>query len=500
MPVRTGTPPAFPRQPGAAAPRRTLTIRRVVTVYVGVVLAILTGFLYAGFGLDGFRDNILTVALLYGCIGLFTLVVNPAAVLGVIFAFFPFSYQIFKVEVGIITFNPYSAGLLLFAGIAVLRLIFQRARLKLTLTDLFLAGVCVVYFIGTLRSPDVVDSGFLAFNFLFQPVVAYYVLRVMITNEEEYRSLLRYMVLGMLGFAVMAVAFWLQTGQRAIPLGTPAISTATLMAFGACLVMGSDVVPRKLRIPLALLCVAAMFLTFSRVFLVLSVLTPFCYLLIKKGKAITLFVAFFGASLLATFMLIIYAQFIEPDQTIFTAEEYRTEQRLTNVENWKDALYGRVAQFQSGLSNFLEHPFLGLGLYRGPQVITQHNFHVEWLEYSGVVGYALYLFFLLSHAARMNRFAPLDHPIRWQLLATLLVLNNCLFNGIMHGFMPHVVFICMGLSEARSRFPHLREQAASERAEESRSPGPKPEPLSTPDRFVVQKETGEELYRRYFSS
>ncbi|WP_022661408.1 O-antigen ligase family protein [Paucidesulfovibrio longus] len=493
-------------------------MRSVVVAYLFGLLLLIGGMMYSVWGLEGFREHIALVGPLFGVLGLGTVLVNPLLMLSLVFTYFPFSWGGPSVELGIVTFNPYSLGLLFFAFVGLLRFVLRRVQLPLSFTDLLLMGVSAVYLLGTLRSADVADSGFLAYNFIFLPVLSFYIIRLLIDDQAEYRTLTRFMIVGLVVFAGMAVASWAQTGMRATPLDTPPIGTATLMVFAICLIMGSDSVPKGFRTGLALFCLLAMFLTFSRVFLVILAVAPLCHVLIRKGKSVTLYLGFFIATLLLTLALLLYAHYVQPDRTIFTPEERRTEERLTSVENWKKSIYGRVSQFSAGLNSFLQRPFLGVGLYRGEQVITQHNFHVEWLEYSGVIGYMFYMLFILSHAARMTDLARTDGPIRWQMLLILLVLNNCLFNGIMHGYMPHVIFISMGLNEARAAF--LRRQAeqgldaepaqqgkngtpdsaATGKGDEPAAPQDRTPGHSTPERLVIVKESGSSLYNRYFRS
>ncbi|MGE4291119.1 MAG: O-antigen ligase family protein [Desulfovibrio sp.] len=494
--------------PGAERPNSAAMTRGIVTAYLLLLALCMAGVFYASWGMDALREHPFLIGWSFGLLGLLSLFVNPLLLFASVLGYLPYYAAGPQVEVGIITFNPYSIGLLLFASIGMLRLFFLSYTLTLNFTDLMLCGLAVVLFQGTLRSSVPVDTGFIAFNFFFLPVLAFYALRVYVTDEDSYRRVVRILILGLVIFAVLAVLSFLQTGERARALDVPPIGTATMMVLSMSLILGSGVVTfRPLRIALTLICLAAMILTFSRVFIIILLVSPFCYILIRRGKTTTLFLTFFVTSLIVTMLLIVYARVLQPDKTIFNREQERSEQRLTNADNWMMSLYGRIGQYSAGLDNFLEHPFFGVGLYRGKKVITQHNFHMEWLEYSGAMGYIFYFLFLISHAVRMKDLAQEDIPIRWQLLANLMVLNNCLFNGIIHGYMPHVVYILMGLTEARATYLLRQKRLAQDEARDN--PDPAPVAVAVPLAASASNEereparnriSGDELYDRYFGT
>nr|MDA3868644.1 hypothetical protein [Gammaproteobacteria bacterium] len=126
-------------------------------------------------------------------------------------------------------------------------------------------------------------------------------------------------------------------------------------------------------------------------------------------------------------------------------------ERLTNVDFLLGTIYGRALSYRGGIDSFLASPIFGNGLFRGEYMVTQHNFHVEWLQYGGMIGYILYAVVLISHAIRMRRSAQRDHWIAANLVTMILILANCVTNGLMHGVMPYVLFLLMGLNEARFR-------------------------------------------------
>ena len=122
-----------------------------------------------------------------------------------------------------------------------------------------------------------------------------------------------------------------------------------------------------------------------------------------------------------------------------------------DINLWKEALYWRAFSYHEGIANFSSAPVFGVGLYKGEVYVTRHNFHVEWLEYGGIVGYLLYTGSFLLHFLSFSAYATFDRFIAINLLILLVILSNSFTNGFMHGIMPYIAFVIIGFNEARRK-------------------------------------------------
>jgi hypothetical protein len=165
---------------------------------------------------------------------------------------------------------------------------------------------------------------------------------------------------------------------------------------------------------------------------------------------VLLFAVFFVFTFAITTGLAGLTDELKPDR-YFTGEDkvQISSERITNPDHWRYTLYNRAVAFEGGLQSFMDNPIFGQGLYASFGGTTQHNFNIEWLEYGGVVGYVLFLAFFMGHVVRAAPYTARDPVLQTNLTLLLGVLSNALFNGIMHGFIALVVFLVVGLSEAR---------------------------------------------------
>ena len=97
----------------------------------------------------------------------------------------------------------------------------------------------------------------------------------------------------------------------------------------------------------------------------------------------------------------------------------------------------------------MKHPILGTGLKPGRVNVTTHNFHIEWLQYGGIIGGILGTGIFLSFFL-LNRSTIQKDPYRVAIFCIIaIVLMNCMTNGIMHGYRNIVIFGLIGMTEAR---------------------------------------------------
>jgi len=365
----------------------------------------------------------------------------------VVLAILPFSKAIMRFEVGVITLNPYLLGVLALFPFALLGLLRRPWMYGIRATDVCIAMLGTTYLASTLQSPNVLDSGFLAFHALFIPALSYFLIKSFVTTEAEYQKAMGLFVASITVFSPIVVASFFIQGQRPTVFTIHSIGIATLAVFVLIHLCVSGKAKSMLGY-LALMAVLAGFLvTLSRVYMLLLVIAPAIYWQIRKGRGLTIFVATFLVTLLVTLFLAASSEMFLWDDV--NEEEARTVTRLVDLDFWKRALYARTLDYADGLANFKEHLYFGVGLYKGEVVITRHNFHIEWLEYGGLVGHALYTAVILFHVGSGARWARRDRLLAGNMLALLLIIGNSFTNGLMHGTMPYVAFIVMGFSEAR---------------------------------------------------
>lgn len=93
-----------------------------------------------------------------------------------------------------------------------------------------------------------------------------------------------------------------------------------------------------------------------------------------------------------------------------------------------------------------------------------HNFHLEWLASVGLVGYLLIIAFVVRHFEGTRQLGAVKPYVTANLYFVLVVLLNGLTNGVMHGVMPYLMFISLGLTAAAARIDETNQSVARRRA------------------------------------
>lgn len=359
--------------------------------------------------------------------------------------------KVWVMDVGFMTITGYYILISALTIIQLAALLLGRARFKLDGVDLALAAVCVIYLCSTLLADDTRVAGLLAFNAIFIPTLTYFTAKSLLTDET---ALLRGIFSGAAGLAVLAIVGigdFVATGARPTPLQQDGISMSTLAVLPLMvgLYAAKHIRMRSMRFGLVGLGVLTMGLSLARVYWIFTALSPIVVRLFRKGSALYVAVVVLAASLVLTLLVTIGKVAIEP-----TAVKGRDDQgieRVLNLENWKAAIYNRVvSMYQPSLDTFMDKPFLGQGLFvHKYQATTTHNFHLEWLESGGVLGYLMFTALYVCHFARIARRAREDALLRAVGVGSLAILVNGLTNGIMHSVMPTCLMLCLGMASAR---------------------------------------------------
>ena len=183
--------------------------------------------------------------------------------------------------------------------------------------------------------------------------------------------------------------------------------------------------------------------------------------IVRKGGTRRMFAGF----LVVTLALTLWFSFSISKEEAATYKLYREDiskefkemekgsGRLFSPSHWMYSLQIRFLDHRTGLDVFLKHPVLGTGILPGEHMVTQHNFHVEWLQCGGVVGYVLFALTIMDFFWRLGPRCRNDKELAITVAAAMAVMLNSLLNGLLHGEIPLLLFTIFGfgmaLSEAR---------------------------------------------------
>lgn len=425
-------------------------MKKTVLTYgvFGLLMALQIGIFYS-LGSKPDPAVLLSVLAFDAVVLLIFIRIDFVGAIGFIAALLPFSKAVGDFELGFITLNPYVLGILFLAVLASRRIIFSFFSGRSSRADKLLVAVALTYLFSTMFSADVLGSGYLAFHALFIPILSYFAFQHLINKEEDWRKVTSILLTGIAVFGLFTISKFLVSETRVTVLGIPWIGAATLLIIPLVSIVALGKWKQWFWLGILVVAICAFIATFSRMYMLMLLGAPFIYGIIRKGHAHKLIALFFIGSLLLTIVLASMPAGLEPDN-YSRDDEYGIE-RVTNIDAWKWALSGRAYSYQEGLSNFLDKPLFGSGLYKGEGMITRHNFNVEWLEYSGLLGYFLYTGFFYTYFKRASAFAKADKYVAANLTIILMVMGNSATNGFMHGMMPLVTMLLLGLTAARIR-------------------------------------------------
>ena len=386
---------------------------------------------------------------------LFSFFRDKFGLLCVLLAFLPFSRGGLEFELGIISFNPYTLGMIGFTVISFILLAAGKYKFSFGILDVLIVLLCFSYLSSTLLSPKLVASGFIAFHAIFMPVITYFVLKTWIRTTEDYERLIWFFIAGTVLISIAGLVHFVLTGSRASAFNMPPIGMAGMAMVGLLLMVTDG----KWKSPLGKVIIAILLLgliaSLSRMYIVVLLLAPFLYIWIKAGKGLPLFVSVFAITLAGTVILASIPDTFVPEEYDKTQEG--TLERVTNIEYWKNSLLARGYSYQQGLKQFVEKPVFGWGFIFGSR--PRHSIHIEFLEYGGLIGYLLYLSIFLAYFKRVSKRAKNDPILARNILIVLVVIFNSIFNPFSVGMNPYIIFIMMGLSEAHLRIIKNRKKS-----------------------------------------
>ncbi len=387
---------------------------------------------------------------------------DPAGMLCLVVFSLPFSLGILQIEVGEVTLNPFTIGITLAALVAIFAIAFQIVRVRFAADDILVVLLAGSFLLSTLLAADVMAAGFLAFHGVFIPVMTYFALRILVRTPDFYRKVIVSYVAGVTAFALYGLATFIENPQRLYVLNVPPISAAAMMT-GALIVVGySGWWRRKLGLVAGLVLLAGLAATFSRGYLLLLLLTPFVFGYIRRGGAGRLMTTMLAASLLGTLLFVQSYEMFYVE--VENREQEQTAERMTQVEFWLSSLYGRAKYYAVGLEQFTHSPIVGNGFHENfvteeSRAVVWHNFHVEWLEYGGILAYLLYASVLITHFRSIARLARAHRAAAVNLTIVFTILVNGLTNSFTAGLSPVLGFLFLALNRSFAGFgPAQREE------------------------------------------
>ena len=389
---------------------------------------------------------------------LLAIALDLPGLLGILVMVMPFSLGIMQFELGIVTFNPYTLGIICLFILSAGKLISGRSRLRLTSQDALVAALSASFLASTVFAPDTIKAGFLAFHAIFIPIITYFAVKANIQSDDDYRKVEFFFLGGITMLALFALwVFFVESTQARLQIfGQSSISLAALFSVALILIIYGRLWRHWLGKLVVVVLALALFTTFARGFIVLILISPLFYALIRRGRGTALLTTMLVLSLIGTLLLAATPDFLNADVTQSEQKSEQTIIRLTNPNLWINALRGRGALYNEGLSRFLESPLLGNGFsepfdnrlgVRTP--VVWHNFHVEWLEYGGLFGYLIYVALLLIHFSRYRQIARIDYATAVNLLIIFLLLTNGLTNSFTAGITPYLGFLFIALNDSR---------------------------------------------------
>lgn len=374
--------------------------------------------------------------------------------LGLVLAWLPFSVGLFIFEIGSITFTVYIIALLLLVPSCFFNIYMNRKKYVFRWQDLMIVFVCMTFLISTVTSSQPVQSGYLAFHSIFVPVLGYFVIKSLITDERKYLVAYRLMLVGLVVFCFIAFIAFVREGMKARVevFSRDSIAIATFSIAGLVYFLYSGAWKRTIGLAGTLVCLAGLISSLSRGYVLFLLFSPLIERLVKGGRNLVLIIVFLIITFFGTVLLSTWPDIVKPQGNYSTKYE-NTLERITNVNYWKTGLHGRLLYFRESLSAFTDSPAFGIGLrtQKGWGSTTVHNFHIEWLLYGGVFGYLLYALLFIFHFHDCQRYAKEDTFCAINLTTIVLIMINALANGLMHGVMPYIVFTMMGFNEARMK-------------------------------------------------
>ncbi len=320
-------------------------------------------------------------------------------------------------------------------------------------TDQSVIGFTLLFFFSLFFFEAGSNEAYRFVHGVLVPCTSYFVIKALVTTEKRYVSSLKAILLGASVYALGIILYYIVTDSNSRlnnVFSRDSITTAALATWGTLFAVYTPLFKTKLvKYTVIAINASGILISLSRGLLVAMLSSPFWVSRFAAKRMSLLFALFIGASFVVTVVLISNVQLFEPKNWDPSLEN--SAARLINIDYWKRGIHGRVHSFESSMERFKEAPVFGNG-FPDRRGSTVHNFHMELLEYSGLLGYFLFCVIFISHFWSAKDYFKRDRYLLVGAIFIVYMLINGVFNGVLHGVAPLLVFIQLGLNESRLQY------------------------------------------------
>ena len=429
-----------------------MNLMRILT-YIGFILLIVCEYLFVSYsGICLTPTLILALLTPMLMVLVYLSFVNVVIVLSLLMLSYPFQRIIGDVEIGIITFNIFTIGIVYLFFISFIKIfITKKAHYKFSLIDFLILFLCMQFLLLVFVSTNTIEAGFFSFNAIFIPVVSYFVVKSLVDDIESYKEVVLSFLIGVLVFSFFCIFEFLKTKTRIwSPLNFP-IGAATILFCAFIFVLYGDFFKNK---PIKILFLGvvsfALFTTYARAYIAIVVLSPVVYFCIKKRFGTVVILSFLLIGIGITFFSMSEYMGIGESQSMRLRQVSESEKRLTEKDQYLLAMQARGQLWREGIKKFQNHPVIGNGFYAVSRKgrIGYHNNYIDWLAFGGALGLVLNISILISQFLRYDRSFVSYKSLPAGLTILVGILANGFGNGLTHGIMPTIIFVILGFNEA----------------------------------------------------
>lgn len=409
------------------------------------------------------HKNLLLILAAHFLIFLIIAIVDSHLLLVMTFAFLPFyQYKNLNFEIGFVNFSIFSLGIICLSAYLLFLFILGKMKYKTNKLDILIILLSIIYAISMTGSEDIIKSGFIFFHTFFIPVATFFILKAMIDTVEKYDAIFYVLATSVTFIALVGIIQFIRTGGRLEVFDMPGIGTALLFIYIAYNLMYSKHFKRgKFYYPILLISLSAAFLSFTRMVLLLLLISPFMITLFKKGYVRSVFIISLAFTLIMSLFTPLLFSGLEKElreKAPIESSEVGTIKRITSLDYYIFSFKKRLLSHKFGLSKITEKPLFG----HGPEAIASsawHNIYVEILYWTGLLGLIFFiLIFLYPLWVDLNSISlPNIYQVHLYMLFSLLI--NGLTNGY-HGLAPLMIFITIGMCEVLKNLPSKKNISA----------------------------------------
>jgi len=355
---------------------------------------------------------------------------------------------------GLVAIDLYVEAILVLAVICLLKVVLGQLKYRFSSLDLIVLSFALIALTFLFTSSDIHRSGYCYFHIVGVPTLTYFIVRVVLNSEAEYRSFRTHLLFSITVMAAAVVVIFAVTRQR-VDLFR-GLESGTLFTLAIFLLWSA----RKERfLSLSVVNFAGLLFCFPRALLFCLFCSPVICLIVKKGLGRVFFLIVIIFSLLGTIWLqtvVTDSDYRESGRELDKKQRYSTSidtiekssTRLTDMDFFKNSIYGRVGLWKADLPNFYAQPLFGAGVgMTNTKTASSHNVHVQLLSSVGLVGYLVFHLLLLQSLGYKSVRAGgmLHRDLLFYSTIVFIAYIDGLTNGLMHGLFNYTLFPVMAL-------------------------------------------------------